>query len=169
MMVFCDWIFPERQSPLHFTEARGSEWQWHQLGHMQVCTSLQTDNHASTPPLSFLQARCLSCHPTSSIKALMSHTSGHLVIIPIAVASGFIALSAPVVVTYQHNSDSASCSIHYMLQRFNSRPPVKKQQWVTWYFNQFVVQSPAFEELILLVPAIKHLHGFVCWNVFWFV
>jgi len=26
-------------------------WQWHQLGHMQVCSSLQTDNHASTPPL----------------------------------------------------------------------------------------------------------------------
>jgi len=23
---------------------------WHQLGHMQVCTSLQTDNHTSTPP-----------------------------------------------------------------------------------------------------------------------
>ena len=29
------------------------EWQWHQLGHMQVCTSLQTDNHANTPPLFF--------------------------------------------------------------------------------------------------------------------
>ena len=28
---------------LNFTEARDSEWQWHQLGHMQVCTSLQTD------------------------------------------------------------------------------------------------------------------------------
>jgi len=41
---------------LDFTEARNSEWQWHQLGHMQVCTSLQTDNQASTPPLSFLQA-----------------------------------------------------------------------------------------------------------------
>jgi len=25
-----------------------SEWQWHQLGRMQVCTSLQTDNYAST-------------------------------------------------------------------------------------------------------------------------
>ena len=37
---------------LDFTEARDSEWQWHQLDHMQVCTSLQTDNHASTPPLS---------------------------------------------------------------------------------------------------------------------
>ena len=42
---------------LHFTEARDSEWQWHQLGHMQVSTSLQTDNHASTPPLSFFTGR----------------------------------------------------------------------------------------------------------------
>jgi len=33
------------------------EWQWHQLGHMQVCTSLQTDNHASTSPLSFFTGR----------------------------------------------------------------------------------------------------------------
>jgi len=33
-------------------------------GHMQVCTSLQTDNHASTPPLSFLQAGCPSCRST---------------------------------------------------------------------------------------------------------
>jgi len=38
---------------LDFTEARDTEWQWHQLGHMQVCTSLQTDNHARTSPLSF--------------------------------------------------------------------------------------------------------------------
>jgi len=38
---------------LDFTEARDSEWQWHQLGRMQVCTLLQTDNHASTPQLSF--------------------------------------------------------------------------------------------------------------------
>jgi len=42
---------------LDFTEARDSEWQWHQLGYMQVCTSLQTDNHASTPPLSFFTGR----------------------------------------------------------------------------------------------------------------
>jgi len=56
--------------PIWITEARDSEWQWHQLGHMQVCTSLQTDNHASTPPLSFLQAGCPSCRPTNSVKAL---------------------------------------------------------------------------------------------------
>jgi len=36
---------------LDFTEARDGEWQWHQLGHMQVCTLLQTDNHTSTQKL----------------------------------------------------------------------------------------------------------------------
>jgi len=55
---------------MDFIGARDSEWQWHQLGHMQICTSLQTNNHASTPPLSFLQAGCPSCRPTNSIKAL---------------------------------------------------------------------------------------------------
>jgi len=38
---------------LDFTEARDSEWQWHQLSHMQVCTLLQTNNHASTPLINF--------------------------------------------------------------------------------------------------------------------
>ena len=42
---------------LDFTGARDSEWQWHQLGHMQVCTSLQTDNHASTSLLKFFTGR----------------------------------------------------------------------------------------------------------------
>jgi len=38
---------------------------------MQVCTSLQIDNNASTTPLKvFLQAGCPSCRPTNSIKAL---------------------------------------------------------------------------------------------------
>ena len=45
--------YQKGKTDLDFTEARDSEWQWHQLGHMQVCTSLQTDNHANTPPLSF--------------------------------------------------------------------------------------------------------------------
>jgi len=62
--------YQKGRTNLDITEARDSEWQWHQLGHMQVCTSLQTDNHASTPLLSFLQARCPSCRPTNSAKAL---------------------------------------------------------------------------------------------------
>jgi len=43
--------YQKGKTTLDFTEARDSEWQWHQLGHMQVCTSLQTDNHTSTPLL----------------------------------------------------------------------------------------------------------------------
>jgi len=45
--------YQKGKTNLDFTEARDSEWQWHQLDHMQVCTSLQTDNHASTPPKFF--------------------------------------------------------------------------------------------------------------------
>jgi len=32
-----------RKTNLDFTDARDSEWQWRQLGHMQVCILLQTD------------------------------------------------------------------------------------------------------------------------------
>jgi len=60
--------YQKGKTNLDFTETRNSEWQRHQLDHMQVCTSLQTDNHTSTPPLSLLQARCPSCCPTKSIK-----------------------------------------------------------------------------------------------------
>ena len=62
--------YQKGKTKLDFTEARDSEWHWHQLGHMQVCTSLQTDNHASSPLLSFLQAGCPSCCPTNSVRSL---------------------------------------------------------------------------------------------------
>jgi len=68
--------YQKGKTNLDFTGARDSECQWHQLGHTQVCTSLQTDNHASTPPLSFLQAGCPSCRPTKSVKALKAHITG---------------------------------------------------------------------------------------------
>ena len=62
---------------LDFTEARDSEWQWHQLGHMQVCTSLKTDNQASTPPLSFFYrpVALTATQPTASKcwRLLLSH------------------------------------------------------------------------------------------------
>jgi len=69
------WVsrYQKGKTNLDFTEARDSEWLWHQLGHMQVCTSLQTDNHASTPPLVFLQAGYPSCCPTNSINALKAN------------------------------------------------------------------------------------------------
>ena len=71
--------YQKGKTNLDFTEARHSEWQWHQLGHMQDCTSVQTDNHASTPPLSFLHAGCPSCRPTNSVKALNAVAINHTV------------------------------------------------------------------------------------------
>ena len=62
------------KTSLSLNEARDDGalgWQWHQLDHTQtICTSLQTDNHASTPPLCFLQSGCPSCCLTCSVKAL---------------------------------------------------------------------------------------------------
>jgi len=40
--------YQKDKANVDFTEARDSEWQWHQLGHMQVCTSLKTDYHTNT-------------------------------------------------------------------------------------------------------------------------
>jgi len=39
--------YQKGKTNLDFTEARDSEWQWHQLGHMQVCTLLQTTTPAT--------------------------------------------------------------------------------------------------------------------------
>ena len=68
------WVskYQKGKTNLDFTEARYSEWQWHQLGHIQVSTSLQSNNHASThqPLLSFSRAGCPSCHSTNDVKAL---------------------------------------------------------------------------------------------------
>ena len=49
--------YQKGKTNLDFTEARDNEWHWHQLGHMQVCISLQTDNHASNPTLSIFTRR----------------------------------------------------------------------------------------------------------------
>jgi len=59
--------YQKGKTNLDFTEARDSEWQWHQLGHMQDCTLLQIDNHASSPPLSFYRLDALpAAQPTAS-------------------------------------------------------------------------------------------------------
>jgi len=51
------WVLVSRlqkgKTNLDFTEAKDSEWQWHQLGHMHICTSPQTNNHTGTPALGY--------------------------------------------------------------------------------------------------------------------
>jgi len=49
-------------------------WQWHQLDHMQIiCTSLQTDNHASTSPRNIL----FNSPPTNSRYIHQIHMVGY--------------------------------------------------------------------------------------------
>ena len=63
---------------LDFSEARDSEWQWHQLGHMHVSTSLQTDNHASTPPLSFFTGQMPFLLPNQQRRSTEGKNNNHL-------------------------------------------------------------------------------------------
>jgi len=59
--------YQKGKTNLDFSEARDSEWHWHRLDHMQVCTSLQTDNHANTSLLTFYRPDALSAaQPTAS-------------------------------------------------------------------------------------------------------
>jgi len=72
------WVsqYKKGETNLDFTEARDSEWRWHQLGHMQVCTSLQTDNHASTSPLKFFTGRMPFLPPNQQRQSTEGQSSG---------------------------------------------------------------------------------------------
>ena len=57
--------YQKGKTHLDFTKARDSEWQWH--ASLQLASDRQPCQHPTTR---FLQAGCLSCCPTNSIKAL---------------------------------------------------------------------------------------------------
>ena len=62
--------YQKGKTNLDFTEARDSEWQWHQLG---ICKSAYRSRQITTPAPHhsvFLQAGCPSYHRTNSVKAL---------------------------------------------------------------------------------------------------
>jgi len=65
--------YQKGKTNLDFTAASDSEWQWHQLGHMQVCSLLQTDNRANTSLLSFYRPDALPA-TQPSVKALKAQT-----------------------------------------------------------------------------------------------
>ena len=69
--------YQKGKTNLDFTEARDSKWQWHQLGHMQVCTSLQTDNHANTSPLSFYRPDAPSAAKPTASKHWRQYIQAH--------------------------------------------------------------------------------------------
>jgi len=59
--------YQKGKTNLDFTEARDSEWQWHQLGHMQVNTSLQTTTPA--PHHSVFTGRMLFLPPNQQCQS----------------------------------------------------------------------------------------------------
>jgi len=71
--------YQKGKTDLDFTRARDSEWQWHQLGDMQVCISLQTDNHASTSLLVFYRPDALPaaqpCQSTEGTEVMPASNS----------------------------------------------------------------------------------------------
>jgi len=68
--------YQKGKTSLDYTKARDSEWQWHQLGHMQVPapTSRQITMPAPHHRV-FLQARCPSFRPTNSVEALKGYAA----------------------------------------------------------------------------------------------
>jgi len=59
--------YQKGKTNLNFTEARDSEWQWHQLGSMQVCTLLQTDTTPAPHRSIFYRLDALpAAQPTAS-------------------------------------------------------------------------------------------------------
>ena len=65
--------YQKGKTNLDFTEARDSEWQWHQMG---ICKSAPRSRQITMPAPHhsvFLQAGCPSCRPTNSVKALKAN------------------------------------------------------------------------------------------------
>jgi len=91
---------------------------------MPVCTSLQTDNHASTPPLVFLQAGCPSCHPTNSVKALKAISSEEKVVGKIRRIEHWHSM-----INYLHNIYIAFSALMLLVGRQEGHPACKKTEW----------------------------------------
>jgi len=58
--------YQKGKTNLDFTEASASEWQWHQLGHMQVCTLLQTTTPAPHHSVFYRPDALPAAQPTMS-------------------------------------------------------------------------------------------------------
>jgi len=127
------WVswYKKGETNLNFTEATDSEWQWHQLNHMKVCISLQTDNHASAPPLVFYRPYALpAAQPTASaLKAHENHIyhmktkdkffDDFLMGMPFRKYTGWVdaSLLFPTVLSLIHTNSMSSAPVCYKLSK----------------------------------------------------
>ena len=72
-------VKPGRQKRSGFTTARDSEWQWHQLGHIQICTLTQIHDHVNISQHGFYRPDALpAAQPTASKQQLESAQRVHI-------------------------------------------------------------------------------------------
>jgi len=88
--------YQKGKTNLDFTEARDSEWQWHQLDHMRVCTSLQTDYHASMSSLNFYRPDFLPAAKPTASKHWRQFYSSFLVIWSLVFIGNYFMFFIPI-------------------------------------------------------------------------
>ena len=75
------WVsrYQKGKTSLDFTGARDSEWQWHQLGHMQVCTSRQITMPAPHRSVFYRPDALPAAQPTASThwRVMVLHPTRH--------------------------------------------------------------------------------------------
>ena len=146
--------YQKGKTKLDFTEARDSEWQWHQLGCMHVWTSLQTDNHASTPPLSFCKPDALPATRPTALKHWRQH---------ILLQSGIFLLF-----------DFSLYELHFWVYLFLSEISPRCCALLTWWGKDIniciehwtvVTVFSAFDIISRTIFCICSLHQYWVWSV----
>ena len=146
--------YQKGKTNLDFTEARDSEWHWHQLGYVQVCISFQTE----TMPALHLTG-CASCRLTNSVKALKA-TLNHQQIWQICTLLVF---------TLRHLLLAAICyfavgTLHPMISSPSSSPPCSRPHLSTFlshcHFLFFSILSTLLRVLIPVQTAWDLYSGF---------
>ena len=157
-----------------------SEWQWHRLGHMQVCTLLQADNHANTPPLKFF------CRPNAlpaALETASKHwrhytTSWNISQFLFNPHRPTVLLSVPLCITASttvqqctRNTDLLTDGLCYsvsVVERHESKIlQHTQQQQCKKNFVYIYFTKSAFSALILLVGRQEEHPACKNWVIFW--
>jgi len=139
--------YQKGKTNLNFHGARDSEWQWHQLGHMQVCTSLQTDNHASTPPL-----RITSLYTRTSAIATETHICLHLyVTCAFRVVSKYLVSVYVLLLGYQYHQ--------YYCELWSFRLDLVYWSWSNFLNTQELFRAVVSADWTCIWPSGCHCHS----------
>jgi len=136
--------------------------------HMQVCISLQTDNHASTPPLSFLQAGGPSCRPANSVKALKAIQSASRCITPsVRSCVPHYGRRAGPSATVETRLLCGRFTVRHVLSEADADWPGLSGQLREEIFDQFVESSSVSSSTLLCVCGpMPFTHEFLRYRIF---